>query len=105
MNAQPDTKLCPECGAAMQIKNGRRGKFWGCTNFRRIHEVCGQNEKLAKQIETKAVKKITDTHNEVIDNMRSEKMSEAEILEQFKDVGTPREPTFGEWLDENNKKE
>ena len=32
-------------------------------------------------------------------------MSEAEILEQFKDVGTPREPTFGEWLDENNKKE
>lgn len=76
-----------------------------CANFRRIHEVCGQNEKLAKQIETKAVKKITDTHNEVLDNMRSEKMSEAEILEQFKDVGTPREPTFGEWLDENNKKE
>lgn len=28
-NTQPDTKLCPECGAAMQIKNGRRGKFWG----------------------------------------------------------------------------
>lgn len=76
-----------------------------CANFRRIHEVCGQNEKLAKQIETKAVKKIIDTHNEVLDNMRSEKMSEAEILEQFKDVGTPREPTFGEWLDENNKKE
>ena len=27
----------PECGAAMQIKNGRRGKFWGCTNFPRCH--------------------------------------------------------------------
>lgn len=26
---QPNVKLCPECGAAMQIKNGRRGKFWG----------------------------------------------------------------------------
>lgn len=37
VNAQPDTKLCPECGAAMQIKNGRRGKFWGCTNFPRCH--------------------------------------------------------------------
>lgn len=36
-NTQPDTKLCPECGAAMQIKNGRRGKFWGCTNFPRCH--------------------------------------------------------------------
>ena len=24
-------------GAAMQIKNGRRGKFWGCTNFPRCH--------------------------------------------------------------------
>lgn len=37
VNTQPDTKLCPECGAAMQIKNGRRGKFWGCTNFPRCH--------------------------------------------------------------------
>lgn len=34
---QPDIKLCPECGAAMQIKNGRRGKFWGCTNYPRCH--------------------------------------------------------------------
>lgn len=34
---QPDIKLCPECGAAMQIKNGRCGKFWGCTNYPRCH--------------------------------------------------------------------
>lgn len=34
---QPDIKLCPKCGAAMQIKNGRRGKFWGCTNYPRCH--------------------------------------------------------------------
>lgn len=34
---QPDIKPCPECGAAMQIKNGRRGKFWGCTNYPRCH--------------------------------------------------------------------
>lgn len=34
---QPDIKLCPEYGAAMQIKNGRRGKFWGCTNYPRCH--------------------------------------------------------------------
>lgn len=34
---QPNVKLCPECGAAMQIKNGRRGKFWGCTNYPRCH--------------------------------------------------------------------
>lgn len=34
---QPDIKLCPECGAAMQIKNGRRDKFWGCTNYPRCH--------------------------------------------------------------------
>lgn len=34
---QPAIKLCPECGAAMQIKNGRRGKFWGCTNYPRCH--------------------------------------------------------------------
>jgi DNA topoisomerase III len=37
VNTQPDTKLCPECGAAMQIKNGRRGKIWGCTNYPRCH--------------------------------------------------------------------
>ena len=36
-DVKPNTKLCPECGAAMQIKNGRRGKFWGCTNFPRCH--------------------------------------------------------------------
>lgn len=34
---QPNVKMCPECGAAMQIKNGRRGKFWGCTNYPRCH--------------------------------------------------------------------
>lgn len=27
------TKICPECGAPMEIKNGYRGKFWGCTRF------------------------------------------------------------------------
>ena len=37
IDPQPDIKLCPECGAAMQIKNGRRGKFWGCTNYPRCH--------------------------------------------------------------------
>lgn len=28
-----ETKICPECGAPMEIKNGYRGKFWGCTRF------------------------------------------------------------------------
>lgn len=32
-DVKPNTKLCPECGAAMQIKNGRRGKFWGVHEF------------------------------------------------------------------------
>lgn len=27
------TKICSECGAPMEIKNGYRGKFWGCTRF------------------------------------------------------------------------
>lgn len=36
-DTHPNVKLCPECGAAMQIKNGRRGKFWGCTNYPRCH--------------------------------------------------------------------
>jgi hypothetical protein len=36
-DTQPNVKLCPECGAAMQIKNGRRDKFWGCTNYPRCH--------------------------------------------------------------------
>lgn len=37
--------------------------------------------------------------------MRTEKMSEAEILEQFKDVGTQRKSTFAEWMKDNDKKE
>lgn len=28
-----DEKICPQCGRPLIPKNGRRGKFWGCSNF------------------------------------------------------------------------
>ena len=24
---------CPECGAAMILRDGKKGKFWGCSRF------------------------------------------------------------------------
>lgn len=24
---------CPDCGGLMQIRNGKYGAFWGCTNY------------------------------------------------------------------------
>ena len=28
-----ETLYCEKCGASMRIVNGRRGKFWGCSNY------------------------------------------------------------------------
>lgn len=28
-----DTPACPRCGEMMEIRQGRRGRFWGCTRY------------------------------------------------------------------------
>ena len=30
-----EEKICPVCGAPMQLRNGRYGQFWGCSTFPR----------------------------------------------------------------------
>lgn len=28
-----ETKECPNCGAPMKVRDGRKGPFWGCTAY------------------------------------------------------------------------
>ena len=30
-----DSPNCPDCGAAMELRHGKRGDFWGCVNYRK----------------------------------------------------------------------
>jgi len=45
-NSPPPTpdqeKICPECKSKMVVRNGRYGKFWGCTGYPK----CRHTEKL-----------------------------------------------------------
>jgi len=36
--------ICPQCGAEMVQRNGSRGKFWGCKNWRPDGECCEHTE-------------------------------------------------------------
>jgi hypothetical protein len=29
----PSPRSCPECGAALKLKSGRYGEFYGCTGY------------------------------------------------------------------------
>ncbi|MCX6796475.1 MAG: topoisomerase DNA-binding C4 zinc finger domain-containing protein, partial [Candidatus Falkowbacteria bacterium] len=31
--AKEELKKCPQCGGSLVEKNGKYGKFWGCTNY------------------------------------------------------------------------
>lgn len=56
-------------------------------NMQRIAAKCGANEQLAKQLQSKAVKPITDRHQEVLEAAMRD-VDEAAILAEFADVGT-----------------
>lgn len=36
--------VCPQCGAEMVRRTGRRGEFWGCKNYRHEGECCKHTE-------------------------------------------------------------
>jgi DNA repair exonuclease SbcCD ATPase subunit len=27
------TKVCPDCGKELKLRNGKKGQFWGCTGY------------------------------------------------------------------------
>lgn len=56
-------------------------------NMQKIAVACGQNEQLAKRLQTKAVQQITDKHQEVLE-AANKQVDEEAILAQFADVGT-----------------
>ena len=33
LKAEMPERTCPSCGASMELKEGRYGRFWGCTNY------------------------------------------------------------------------
>lgn len=59
-------------------------------NMQRIHSICGQNEKLARELEAKTVKPVVEMHNDVVEKFNHETMDEDAIREMFKDYGTQR---------------
>jgi len=40
-----ETKFCNECGSLMEIKFGKYGMFWGCTDFPQ----CKNTKKITKE--------------------------------------------------------
>lgn len=30
-------ETCPKCGAPLKLRNGYKGKFWGCSNYPKCH--------------------------------------------------------------------
>lgn len=55
-------------------------------NFQKIAQACGNNFPIKRKIETQMVKQITDKHKELVEKNHNN-LSEAEILEMFKDYG------------------
>ena len=56
-------------------------------NLQKIATICGDNEELAKRITAETVKPIIDKHNEILALTDGYELTEAEILEKFKDYG------------------
>lgn len=59
-------------------------------NMQRIHSLCGSNEQLARELEAKTVRTITDKHNEVKEKFDHETQDEDAIRAMFEDYGKPR---------------
>lgn len=60
-------------------------------NMQMIAERCGSNEKLARELQAKAVKPITDKHNEIMKKIEHNEASDEEaIRREFADLGTIR---------------
>lgn len=57
-------------------------------NMQRIAERCGSNEKLARELQGRAVRLVTDKHNEVMEQMEHEVEDEDAIRREFEDLGT-----------------
>lgn len=60
-------------------------------NMQRIHSICGSNEQLARELEAKTVRTITDKHNEVKEKFDHETQDEDAIRAMFADYGKPRQ--------------
>lgn len=50
------TSICPQCGAKLQIKQGKKGRFLGCSAYPQ----CDYLQPLQAQIETKVIKVLTE---------------------------------------------
>lgn len=57
-------------------------------NMQRIAELCGQNDELRRQLESKAVKLVTDKHSEIVAKVEQQIHSAEEIAEYEKMLGT-----------------
>lgn len=60
-------------------------------NMQKIHSICGANEQLARELEARTVKVITDKHSEVKDKFDHETQDEDAIRAMFADYGKPRQ--------------
>lgn len=52
-------EICPDCGGILTLKEGRRGKFYGCSNFPRCRFTKNENENNKSTTKTS---NITKTH-------------------------------------------
>ena len=57
-------------------------------NMQKIAEMCGNNEKKAREIESKSMKLIPEKHKEVVNKIEGRLYSDEELDEFFKDYGT-----------------
>jgi len=48
--AQPTEVPCPECGATMILRNGRRGPFLGCGAYPKCKKIVNLTDELKEQL-------------------------------------------------------
>lgn len=56
-------------------------------NMQRIAEICGANEKLVRELESRAVAPVAEKHNELLERFNQEQAEEEKIRAMFADVG------------------
>ncbi len=57
-------------------------------NMQKIRNICGANEQLAKELESKTVQPVIEQHNKVMEKFQTETLDEDAIREMFKDYGS-----------------
>jgi len=74
-----EQKICPDCGAEMKMRNGKFGKFWGCTNYPDCRKIINIQRILPPKQENN-IAKAQERKNEYITEHQEQKDESMKVL-------------------------